>query len=88
MLLRLVRLKCPRLFRSGLAVGIRFDLTVCAWGRVLRLLFSGYTATASMLVKFGGFVLVLLMDYAIPSTLGILAGLRFLGLVFAAELCV
>lgn len=53
MLLRLVRLKCPRLFRSGLAVGIRFDLTVCAWGRVLRLLFSGYTATASMLVKFG-----------------------------------
>jgi hypothetical protein len=40
-----------------------------------------------MLVKFGGFVLVLLMDYAIPSTLGILAGLRFLGLVLAAELC-
>jgi hypothetical protein len=41
-------------------------------------------------VKFGGLVLILLMNYAVPATLGILAGqitLLFLGLVLAAELC-
>ena len=40
-----------------------------------------------MLVKFGGLVLILLMNYAVPATFGILAGqikLLFLGLVLAA----
>jgi hypothetical protein len=40
-----------------------------------------------MLVKFGGLVLILVMKYAVPATLGILAGqikLRFLALVLAA----